>query len=124
MTHLAVAVLTAGAATGVTLGLDRPASPASASAAAALPGSSAVPAPAASPAAGGGTGNAEQQVVNKVEPGLVVINTTMQYTGEAGAGTGMVINPDGLVLPTTTSSRTPPRSPRPWQSPARPTRPP
>jgi S1-C subfamily serine protease len=98
MTHLAVAVLTAGAATGVTLGLDRPASPASASAAAALPGSSAVPAPAASPAAGGGTGNAEQQVVNKVEPGLVVINTTMQYTGEAGAGTGMVINPDGLVL--------------------------
>ena len=104
MTHLAVAVLAAGAATGVTLGLDRPASPASASAAAALPGSSAVPAPAASPApagrpaAGGGTGNAEQQVVNKVEPGLVVINTTMEYSGEAGAGTGMVINPDGLVL--------------------------
>jgi S1-C subfamily serine protease len=97
MTHLAVAVLAAGAATGVTLGLDRPAAPASASAAA-LPGSSAVPAPAASPAADGGTGNAEQQVVNKVEPGLVVINTTMQYTGEAGAGTGMVINPDGLVL--------------------------
>ena len=30
MTHLAVAVLAAGAATGVTLGLDRPASPASA----------------------------------------------------------------------------------------------
>ena len=98
MTHLAVAVLAAGAATGVTLGLDRPVSPASASTAAALPGSSAVPAPAASPAAGGGTGNAEQQVVNKVEPGLVVINTTMQYNGEAGAGTGMVINPSGLVL--------------------------
>jgi len=98
MTHLAVAVLAAGAATGVTLGLDRPAAPASASAATALPGSSAVPAPAASPAAGGGTGNAEQQVVNKVEPGLVIVNTTMQYSGEAGAGTGMVINPDGLVL--------------------------
>jgi S1-C subfamily serine protease len=98
MTHLAVAVLAAGAATGVTLGLDRPAAPAGASAAAALPGSSAVPSPAASPAAGGGTGSGEQQVVNKVEPGLVVINTTMQYNGEAGAGTGMVINPDGLVL--------------------------
>jgi S1-C subfamily serine protease len=101
MTHLAVAVLAAGAATGVTLGLDRPAAPAGASAAA-LPGSGAVPSPAASaaasPAAGGGTGNAEQQVVNKVEPGLVVVNTTMQYNGEAGAGTGMVINPDGLVL--------------------------
>jgi S1-C subfamily serine protease len=98
ITHLAVAVLAAGAATGVTLGLDRPAAPASASAVTALPGSSAVPAPAASPAAGGGTGNAEQQVVNKVEPGLVVVNTTMQYNGEAGAGTGMVINPSGLVL--------------------------
>jgi S1-C subfamily serine protease len=98
MTHLAVAALAAGAATGVTLGLDRPAAPASASAATALPGSSAVPSPAASPAVGGGTGNAEQQVVNKVEPGLVIINTTMQYNGEAGAGTGMVINPDGLVL--------------------------
>ena len=41
MTHLAVAVLAAGAATGVTLGLDRPASPASAGTAAALPGGSA-----------------------------------------------------------------------------------
>jgi S1-C subfamily serine protease len=98
ITHLAVAVLAAGAATGVTLGLDRPAAPASASAATALPGSAAVPSPAASPAAGGGTGGGEQQVVNKVEPGLVVVNTTMQYNGEAGAGTGMVINPDGLVL--------------------------
>jgi S1-C subfamily serine protease len=37
-------------------------------------------------------------VVNKVEPGLVIVNTTMQYNGEAGAGTRMVINPDGLVL--------------------------
>ena len=102
MTHLAVAVLAAGAATGVTLGLDRPAPPASATAAAPLPGSSAVPtpavSPAVSPAAGGGTGSRVQQVVNKVEPGLVVINTTMQYSSEAGAGTGMVINRDGLVL--------------------------
>ena len=39
---------------------------------------------AAGPATGGGTGNAEQQVVNKVEPGLVIVNTTMQYNGEAG----------------------------------------
>ena len=28
----------------------------------------------------------------------MIINTTMQYNGEGGAGTGMVINPDGLVL--------------------------
>ena len=95
MTHLAVAVLAAGAATGVTLGLDRPAAPASAVAAAPLPGDSAVPSPAASPAAGGGTGSGEQQVVNKVEPRLVVINTTMQYNAKAEAGTGMVINPSG-----------------------------
>jgi S1-C subfamily serine protease len=39
-----------------------------------------------------------QEVVNKVEPGLVVINTTLQYSSEAAAGTGMVINSDGLVL--------------------------
>ena len=39
-----------------------------------------------------------QQVVNKVEPGLVVVDTTLQYSSEAGAGTGMVINPSGLVL--------------------------
>jgi S1-C subfamily serine protease len=39
-----------------------------------------------------------QEVVNKVEPGLVVINTTLKYSGEAAAGTGMVISSDGLVL--------------------------
>jgi S1-C subfamily serine protease len=56
-----------------------------------------VPRPAASsgsqPAAG-----SEQQAVNKVEPGLVVISTTLQYDSEAAEGTGMVINSDGLVL--------------------------
>jgi S1-C subfamily serine protease len=39
-----------------------------------------------------------QQIVNKVEPGLVVVNTTLKYSGEAAAGTGMVINSYGLVL--------------------------
>jgi len=39
-----------------------------------------------------------QEVVNKVEPGLVVINTRLNDSDEAAAGTGMVINPDGLVL--------------------------
>jgi hypothetical protein len=47
-----------------------------------------VPAAGGSPAAGG-----EQQVVNKVEPGLVVIDTTLQYNGEAAAATGMVDQP-------------------------------
>ena len=36
--------------------------------------------------------------MNKVAPGLVIINTTLQYNSESAAATGMVINPDGLVL--------------------------
>jgi len=36
--------------------------------------------------------------VNKIAPGLVIINTTLQYNSESAAATGMVINPDGLVL--------------------------
>jgi S1-C subfamily serine protease len=37
-------------------------------------------------------------VVSKVEPGLVVINTALQYDSEQAAGTGMVITSSGLVL--------------------------
>ena len=40
----------------------------------------------------------EQAVVNKVAPGLVLINTTLQYSSASAAATGMVISPDGLVL--------------------------
>jgi S1-C subfamily serine protease len=55
----------------------------------------AVPTPAASasPLAGG-----EQAIVTKVKPGVVIINTTLEYNSKAAAGTGMVINTDGLVL--------------------------
>jgi hypothetical protein len=77
LTHLAVAVLAAGTATGVTLSLDHPA--AGSAAAMPLPGAAAVPSPAApssSGSQGGSQGGSEQQVVNKVEPGLVVIDTT------------------------------------------------
>jgi S1-C subfamily serine protease len=57
--------------------------------------SSAVPPPSVgSPSTSAG----EQAVVNKVAPGLVIINTTLQYNSEQAAATGMVINPDGLVL--------------------------
>jgi S1-C subfamily serine protease len=57
--------------------------------------SSAIPQPSsASP----GITNSEQAIVNKVAPGLVIINTTLQYNGEQAAATGMVINSDGLVL--------------------------
>src|SRR5579862_7133407 len=73
LTHLAVAVLAAGAATGVTLSLDHPA--AGSAAGTPLPGAAAVPSPAA-PSSSGSQGGSEQQVVNKVEPGLAVIDTT------------------------------------------------
>jgi S1-C subfamily serine protease len=57
--------------------------------------SKAVPEPSnASP----GVSNSEQAIVNKVAPGLVIINTTLQYNSERAAATGMVINSDGLVL--------------------------
>jgi len=45
-----------------------------------------------------GTSVGEQAVVNKVAPGLVIINTTLQYSSEQAAATGMVIDSDGLVL--------------------------
>ena len=112
LSHLAVAVLAAAVATGATLALDHPGTsgrPAAASSAGA-PGASAVPvpvpvsappaaAPSTSPSsAASGTATGLQAVVNKVEPGIVIINSTIQYQSEAGAGTGMVINSDGLVL--------------------------
>jgi hypothetical protein len=40
----------------------------------------------------------EQAAVTKVKQGLAIINTTPRYDSEAAAGTGMVINADGLVL--------------------------
>jgi S1-C subfamily serine protease len=69
-----------------------------------LPGSGAVPGPASpSSPAGGAAGTAAgtaavRQAVSKVGPGVVLINSTLQYSSEAAAGTGMVINADGLVL--------------------------
>jgi S1-C subfamily serine protease len=97
LAFVAVAVVAAGAAVGVTLAVDQPA--AATATTTSLPGAGAVPSPAASPSGGGTAGTVNvQDVVNKVEPGLVVINTTLKYSGEAAAGTGMVINSDGLVL--------------------------
>jgi S1-C subfamily serine protease len=46
----------------------------------------------------GGTGTSGGSL-SKVEQGVVIINTSLQYSGERAAGTGMVINADrGLVL--------------------------
>jgi S1-C subfamily serine protease len=84
--YVAVAVLAAAGGSAATLALYPPAAPA-------------VPSPAAMPS-GGGTAPAGsvQQVVNRVEPGLVVITTSQHYDSAAGAATGMVISPRGLVL--------------------------
>ena len=68
LTHAIVAVLAAGLAVAVVLVFLSPAS------GAAQPGSGAVPAPAVSspPLA-----SRQQAIVNKVKPGLVLINTTL-----------------------------------------------
>jgi S1-C subfamily serine protease len=98
LTFLAVAVVVAaaGAGFGVTLAVGQPAARVTATS---LPRARAVPSPATSPSGGATTRPVGvQDVVNKVEPSLVVINTTLKYSSEAAAGTGMVINSDGLVL--------------------------
>src|SRR5215470_1338176 len=88
-THAIMAILGAALAAGLLLAFYGPASGGS------LPGIGAVPAPgpAAAPLTGGQRG-----IVTKVKPGIVIINTTLQYNSEAAAGTGMVINANGLVL--------------------------
>jgi S1-C subfamily serine protease len=89
LTHIIMAVLGAALAIGLLLSFYSPSGGLS------LPGSGAVPSPGTStaPLAGG-----EQAIVTKVKPGLVIINTTLQYQSEMAAGTGMVINASGLVL--------------------------
>ena len=90
LTHIIMAVLGAALAVALLLSFYSPGS-----GGLSLPGSGAVPgpAPSAAPLTGG-----EQAIVAKVRPGLVIINATLQYDGEIAAGTGMVINADGLVL--------------------------
>jgi len=98
LSYLAVAVVAGALGAGSVVALYHPAS-----------SSSATPQPSSSPLAppssvptpsrgGSGAGSSEQAIVNKVRPGLVIIDTTLQYNGEQAAGTGMVISPDGLVL--------------------------
>jgi len=89
-THIGMLVLGAVLAGGLLLAFGN-----SGSSSGALPGSGAVPAPAASAPA---VPSSEQGIVTKVKPGLVIINTALRYDSEAAAGTGMVLNADGLVL--------------------------
>jgi S1-C subfamily serine protease len=104
LSYLVVAVVAGALGAGSVVALYHPTS--STSAAAPQPSvtptapapmpSTAIPVPSSG---GGGAADASQQaILNKVEPGLVLINTTLQYNSEQAAGTGMVINSDGLVL--------------------------
>jgi S1-C subfamily serine protease len=98
MSYLAVAVVAGALGAGSVVALYHPASNSSA---APQPSSSGLaPAPSTpTPSNGGpGSGSGTQAIVNKVRPGLVIIDTTLQYNSERAAGTGMVISPDGLVL--------------------------
>jgi S1-C subfamily serine protease len=98
LSYLAVALAAGALGAGTVVALYHPAS---SSSAAPQPSSSApgpttvVPTPSNS---GSGASGSEQAILNKVQPGLVIIGTTLQYNSEQAAGTGMVINADGLVL--------------------------
>ena len=88
-THAITAILGAALATGLLLAFYGPASGSS------LPGIGAVPAPGSSSAP---LTRGQRGIVTKAGPGVVIINTALQYNREAAAGTGMVINAGGLVL--------------------------
>ncbi len=100
LSYAAVAVAAGALGAGTVVALYHPtASPTAAPA----PSSSAVaPAPVpSSPSplpSGPGLSGSESAILNKVEPGLVVINTTLQYSSEQAAGTGMVISVGGRIL--------------------------
>jgi len=98
LSYLAVALVAGALGAGSVVALYHPASnstaapPAQPSAPVPLP-STAVPVP-----GNGGTGTTGGSL-SKVQQGIVIINTTLQYSSERAAGTGMVINADkGLVL--------------------------
>jgi len=93
---LAAGLLGAGTAVAIyhpTASSSASAQPSSGALAPAPLPSTAVPAPSSGTGNSGGSAN-----LSNVEQGLVIINTKLQYSSEQAAGTGMVINPDGLVL--------------------------
>jgi S1-C subfamily serine protease len=103
LSYLLVALAAGALGAGSVVALYHPA--ASSSSASAQPSSGVVtPAPLPSGAipqpstASPGASSGEQAIVNKITPGLVIIDTALQYRGETAAGTGMVISSSGLVL--------------------------
>jgi S1-C subfamily serine protease len=111
LSYLGVAVAAGALGAGTVVALYHPTASTPASSAAPQPSSSAVapapaapqPTPSSSPVpvpsyGGSGVSASEEAVLKKVAPSLVIINTTLQYTSEQAAGTGMVLNANGLLL--------------------------
>jgi S1-C subfamily serine protease len=106
LSYLAVALAAGALGAGAVVAVYHPASSASAApepSSSAFPAAPVAPAPAPSgavplPSSSSGTNAASSAVLKKVSPGVVIINTTLQYSSEAAAGTGMVLNSSGLVL--------------------------
>ena len=101
LSYVAVALAAGALGAGTVVAVYHPA--ASSVAAVPQPSSSAIAPAAPLPStvvptpSGGGSGVSGN--LSSVERGLVIINTTLQYSSEQAAGTGMVINADsGLVL--------------------------
>src|SRR4029077_9070440 len=100
LSYIAVALVAGALGAGSVVALYHPAANSAAvpsarpSARAPVPlPSTAVPVP-----SNGGTGTTGGSL-SKVEQGIVIINTTLQYSSERAAGTGMVVNAgEGLVL--------------------------
>ncbi len=103
LSYLGVALAAGALGAGTVVAIYHPA--ASSSAAPAPSSSAAAPAPAPSsspvprPSYGGpGLSGSEAAILKKVSPGLVIISTTLQYSDEQAAGTGMVITAGGQIL--------------------------
>ena len=96
LSYLAVAVAAGALGAGTVVALYHPVASSSVSAQPSAP----VPLPSAAvPAPGNGGTGAVSGSMSQVEQGIVIINTTLQYSSEQAAGTGMVINAgSGLVL--------------------------
>ncbi|HEX6526772.1 MAG TPA: trypsin-like peptidase domain-containing protein [Streptosporangiaceae bacterium] len=104
--YIAVAVVAAALGAGLVVGIDHVGSStpvASPSIGSSAPPQQQQPVPQQPqqgqiPVGGSGLSSGQQAVVSKVSAGLVIINTSLQYRAEQAAGTGMVVNSDGLVL--------------------------
>jgi S1-C subfamily serine protease len=93
LVYIVVAALAAGVGAGTVVALNHGSqSPGTVS-------SQQIPSPHGNAAGGANTTTLNvQDVANKVQPGIVDVNSELKYQNGAAAGTGMVLSPNGLVL--------------------------